>query len=359
VAVCDVDTTRREHAKKLVDDKNGNSDCKAFVDYRELLAMKEIDAVVICTPDHWHLNQVLDSCAAGKDIYCEKPLTLNLSEGPRMIGAVRKHKRVFQTGSQQRTEFDGKFRTACEYVRSGRIGEVLTVHVGVPTSSVFCDLPEEKMEQGLDWDRWLGPAPVRPYNSVLSPRGIHTHYPQWRKYREYSGGGLTDMGAHNFDIAQWGLGKDESGPTEVIPPRDEKAEYGATLLYAGGPRVVHGGPDGITFIGTKGQIHVFRDRLSSIPDDILKVPLKDEDVKLPKAPSQIRNWLDCVKSREKPICDVEIGARSIACAHLCNLAYWHRKRLRWDPAKWEFVGDTEADEWREYERRKGYEAPKV
>ena len=361
VAVCDVDTTRREHAKKLVDDKYGNSDCRAFVDYRELLAIKDIDAVVICTPDHWHAIQVIDACAAGKDIYCEKPLTLTLAEGPRMIEAVRKHKRIFQTGSQQRTEYDGKFRTACEDVRSGRIGQVLTVHVGVPTSSIWCDLPEETMEPGLDWDRWLGPAPVRPYNSILSPRGIHTHYPQWRKYREYSGGGLTDMGAHNFDIAQWGLGMDSSGPTEVIPPRDEKQQYGATLLYNGGagPRIVHGGPDGTTFIGTKGGIYVFRDKLLSIPDSILQEPLKDTDVKLPQAASQIRNWLDCVKSRELPICDVEIGVRSIACAQLCNLGYWNHRRLRWDPNKWEFVGDEEANGWRDYQRRKEYDLPKV
>lgn len=357
VGVCDVDTTRREHAKKLVDDKYGNQDCESTNFYYDLLIKKNVDAVAICTPDHWHINQVVEAAILGKDIYCEKPLTLNLSECQLMIEAVRKGGVVFQTGSQQRTEFHGKFRQACEYVRSGRIGQVLTVHIGVGTSSKPCDLPEETMEPGLDWDRWLGPAPKRPYNSILSPRGIHSHYPQWRQYTEYSGGGMTDMGAHNFDIAQWGLDMDESGPVEVLPPQDEMAEYGATLVYANGVRVIHGGPDGITFTGTKGQIHVFRDRLLSIPESILKEPLKDGDVKLPESPSHIRNWLDCIKNTENPICNVEVGCRSIACAHLCNLAYWHRRPLKWDPAKWEFPGDAEANKWLDYERRRGYELP--
>jgi hypothetical protein len=152
---------------------------------------------------------------------------------------------------------------------------------------------------------------------------------------------------------------DDSGPVEVHPPGDDNAEYGATLVYSNGVRVIHGGPDGITFTGTKGQIHVFRDRLSSIPEDILKEPLKDSDVKLPKATSHIRNWLDCIKATDNPICNVEVGCRSIACAHLCNLAYWHRRKLKWDPTKWEFPGDAEANGWRDYERRKGFELPRV
>lgn len=356
-AVCDVDTTRREHAKKRVDGKYSDSDCRVFNDHRELLARPEIDAVVIGTPDHWHVNQVLDAAAAKKDIYCEKPLTLTLREGKLMMDAVRANDRVFQTGSQQRTEFGQMFVKACEYVRSGRLGRLQTVHVGVGTSSKWCDLGGEGMEPGLDWDRWLGPAPLREYNSILSPRGVINHYPNWRLYREYSGGMMTDFGAHNFDIAQWGMGMDGSGPVEVIPPSDEKAEYGCKLVYANGVEVYHGGPMGITFTGDRGSIYVWRDKLMSTPDGILGEALKDEDVHLPRARSHLDNWFECMLSRERCICDVEVGARSIACAHLCNAAYWSRRRLRWDPEKWEFVGDDKANrELLDRERREGYGA---
>lgn len=359
VAVCDVDTRRRENARAIVDKKYGSKDCAAFVDYHELLAHNDVDAVFIGTPDHWHAAQIIDAAKLKKDIYSEKPLTLKLRECQLVIEAVRKYDVVCQTGSQQRTEYNQQFVKACEYVRSGRIGALQTVHVGVPFSSKACDLPEEAMEPGLDWDRWLGPAPMRAYNSVLSPRGVHTHYPKWREYWEYSGGGMTDFGAHNFDIAQWGMGMDTSGPVRVTPPKDEKSMHGATLTYANGVEVIHGGPFGITFTGTSGIVHVFRDSLVSIPDGILKEPLKDGDVKLPRASSHHGNFIECVKTRKRPICDVEVGARSIACAHLCNLAYWHRRSMKWDPAAWEFPGDAVANGWRDYERRKGYELPAV
>lgn len=359
MAVCDVDTSRRDYSKGAVDKAYGNADCRAFIDYRELLAMPGIDAVVIGTPDHWHGIMVLDAAAAKKDIYCEKPMSLTLGEGKAMIDAVRKHNIVFQTGSQQRTEYGHKFVTACELVRDGKIGKVLTVHVGVGVSSKWCDLPEESMEAGLEWDRWLGPAPVRPYNAILSPRGVHNNYPNWRLYREYSGGMMTDWGAHHFDIAQWGLGMDTSGPVKVTPPPGENDEYGAKLTYPSGIEVIHGGVEGITFTGTSGVISVSRDRLMSIPEGVLKSGLKEGDAKLPRHPGQQANWIECIKTRQRPICDVEVGARSIACAQLCNLAYWNRRELKWDPVAWVFPGDAQANGWRDYERRKGYELPKV
>lgn len=354
VAVCDVDTTRREHAAALVNKASGNTDCRSFVRDTDLLAMPGVDAVVIATPDHWHLNQVLSAALARKDIYCEKPLTLTLLEGKMMIEACRRAGVVFQTGSQQRTEYGHRFVEACDYVRGGRIGRLLTVHVGVPGPSVPCDLPEEPLEPGLDWDRWLGPAPLRPYNSTLSPRGIHTHYPKWREYREYSGGGMTDFGAHNFDIAQWGMNTDHTGPVRVVPPKNEQAMTGAKLVYADGVEVIHGGPFGTTFTGTSGIISVFRDYIASIPEKILKEPLGNADKSLPRAKNHLEDWVACMKSRSRCICDVEVGARSIACAHLCNLVYWHRRPLDWDPAAWEFPGDAQANSWRDYERRAGY-----
>ncbi len=220
------------------------------------------------------------------------------------------------------------------------------------------DLPEEPMELGLDWDRWLGPAPVRPYNSVLSPRGVNTHFPQWRLYREYSGGKLTDWGAHHFDIAQWGLDMDQSGPVEVLPPKLESDQYGAELIYANGVRVIHGGPGGVTFLGEKGLIFVSRDRLECLPDSILKEPLKEEDVTLPRAPNHHADWLACIRDRRRAICDVEVGARSIACAHLANVAYWYKTSATWDPATWTFKNPAH-NAWLDYERRAGYELPKV
>jgi predicted dehydrogenase len=367
LAVCDVDTTRREDAHQMAINRYAERipkgaasvapDITEYLDYRELLARDDIDAVVISTPDHWHAIQIIDACKAGKDIYCEKPLTLTIHEAHTVIQCVRKHQRVLQTGSQQRTEFAGRFRKACEYIRSGRIGRVLNANVGVGSSSSWCDLPQEPMEVGLDWNRWLGPAPVRPYNSLLSPRGVHKHYPQWRQYREYSGGLLTDMGAHHFDIVQWALDMDSSGPIEVHPPRLAGADRGARVVYANGVEVIHGGPTGSTIVGTSGCIAVDRDRLSSTPASILEAPLNDDDVHLPEAKDHHSNWLDCIQSREHPICDVEVGARSITVCHLINLAYWHGRALKWDPANWRFIGDEDADSWLDYQRREGFHLP--
>jgi len=362
LAVCDVDTVRREAAKKLVDEAYGNSDCAAYVEDGDVLARKDIDAVVIATPDHWHAIQVIAACRAKKDIYCEKPLSLSIAEAKRMIDIVREHDRVFQTGSQQRTEFGAIFARACELVRNGRIGKVLNVSVGVGDPSTFCTLPEEPLEPGLEWNRWLGPAAARPYNSVLSPRGVHGHYPKWREYREYSGGYTTDMGAHHFDIVQWALKADESGPLLVTPPLGWKADpnpkpgtaRGAALRYANGTVVTHGGPSGATFIGTDGMIHVDRGRIASVSEEILKTPLGEHDEKLPRPGDHFTDWIDCIRLRRRPVCDVEVGARSVTCCHLINLAYWYGRPLRWDPQTWTFSGDPEAELWKDVPRREGY-----
>ena len=182
LAVCDVDTTRRENAKQTITEKYDKLERKnyggiaTFIDFRELIARKDIDAVCIATPDHWHTIPIIEACKAGKDIYCEKPLTLTIHEAKYCIDAVRKFNRVFQTGSQQRSSKE--FRQAVNYVRSGRIGTIKQVLVDVGGPSKFCDLKEEPMEPGLEWERWLGQAPLRPYNSILSPRGIHNEFPR-------------------------------------------------------------------------------------------------------------------------------------------------------------------------------------
>ena len=275
VAVNDVDTTRRLHHKKLVEDfyaAKGNKDykgCDEYKDFREVIARKDIDAVVIAAPDHWHAYPAVMAANAKKDIYCEKPLSLTIHEARAMVKAVRKNNRVFQTGSMQRSM--SEFWKACSLVRSGRIGQIKEVYVSVGGPSQWCDLPEEPMEPGLDWDFWLGPAPKRPYNSVLSPRGVHQHFPNWRNYREYSGGMMTDWGAHHFDIAQWGLGMDESGPVEILPP-DGKELKRLTYKYANGVVMYHGGLEGygfgVVFVGTNGKVCVDRGKFKTEPESL-------------------------------------------------------------------------------------------
>jgi predicted dehydrogenase len=408
IAVCDVDTTRRERAKKIVDDKYKLLEradypgCDMHTHFGELLARKDIDAVVIGTPDHWHTAIAIEACKAGKDIYCEKPLTLTIHEAKTIIDAVRKHERIFQVGSQQRSE--GPFRQACEYIRSGRLGKISEVHVGIGATSNWCDLPAEVPDPGLDWEQWLGQAPKRAYNQIICRKGLPDSYPfnpGWRDYREYSGGYITDWGAHHFDITQWALDMDHSGPVEARPTTGPDPKFGAQVVYRGSPVgdeivVTHvnkvyeydtlepekrkkGKPttqpttepaklttprhveetNGILFIGDKGKLFVNREMIRSEPESILKEPLTSGDVSLQKTAGHRQNWLECIKSRKLPICDVEIGARSVTVCHLVNLAYWHGKKLTWDPAKWEFPGDEEANGWRTRDRRKGYELPEI
>jgi predicted dehydrogenase len=354
LAVCDVDTTRREHHRKIVEEFYSikrDADfkgCAAYPEFRDLIARKDIDAVVIATPDHWHAYIAIAACKAGKDIYCEKPLSLTIHEARAMVKAARKYNRVFQTGSMQRSS--SEFRRACELVRNGRLGQIKQVIVDVGGPSVPCDLPEEAMEPGLNWDRWLGPAPLRPYNSVLSPRGVHKHFPNWRNYREYSGGMMTDWGAHHFDIAQWGLGMDESGPVDIIPPDDPKATKGLRYVYANGVEMLHGDSGGVLFIGTEGKILVNRGKFEATPESVA-APLGSNALRLYKSDNHAKNFLDCMRTRQKPICDVEIGCRSVTVCHLGNLAYWNHRRLKWDPVKEKFIGDPEANRWLDRPKR--------
>jgi len=363
VAVCEVDRTRREYAAQRVAEHYGNAgapqkSCESYVDFRDVIARDDIDAVCIATPDHWHAIPLIAACQAGKDVYCEKPLTLTIAEAHLCIEAARKHHRIVQTGSQQRSGVFGKFREAVELIRSGRLGEIQRVTVGVGGPSVPCDLPAEEEEPGLAWDLWLGPAPARPYNSILSPRGRHNHFPAWRNYREYSGGGHTDMGAHHYDIVQWALAMDQSGPVKIIPPEDPKAVSGVRYRYANGIEVEHGGPSGCVFHGTNGTLHIDRGMLTSDPAEIVETPLADREVHLPGSPGHHRNWLDCVRSRELPIADVEKGARTVTMIHLGNLAYRHRQVIDWDPRAWQF-GDPAQQAWSDVPRRDPWQLEKA
>ncbi len=349
VAVCDVVDARRDSARKMVEDRyakdKGKGDfkgCPAVVDFRELLDRKDVDAVVIATPDHWHAILCVHAARAGKHIYCEKPLTRTIGEGRKVVEAARKHKIVFQTGSQQRSEYGNLFRKAVEYVRNGRIGKIKTVRVGVSGPAIACDLPEQAVPEGTAWDLWLGPAPKRGYSDVLCPRGVHGHFPAWRNYREYAGGGLADMGAHHFDIAQWALGMDGSGPVRIDPPAG-KATDGLKFTYANGIEMFHGGRGGCTFEGTDGTIYVDRGKLESQPATILEAALPEKGFRVYPSSDHRKNWLECVRSGKDPICPAEVGHRSASVCCLGNIGYWLRRPLRWDPEKERFVDDTEAN----------------
>jgi len=349
VALCDVhkirldDSVERVHKAYAKErDSGAYKGCAALGDFRELIARRDMDAVCIATPDHWHAIPAILAARAKKDVYCEKPLSLTIAESRAMVKAARENNIVFQTGSQQRTEFNGYFRKAVEYVRSGRIGKVKTVRVGVGGPAKPCDLANEATPDGVNWELWNGPSPARAFSHVLCPLDIHKHFPAWRSYREYAGGGLADMGAHHFDIAQWALGMDDTGPVEIHPP--EKGDTGLRFVYANGIEMFHGGPSGTTFEGTDGVIYVDRKGIESTPKSILETPLGEKDHRLPAiAKSHKQNWVDCIKTRQRPVADVEAGARTAQVCQLGNIGYWLRRPLKWDPAKEAFMNDAEAN----------------
>ncbi len=353
VAVCDVDAVKRKRAKDRVEEKYAADrqagtfkGCDEYNEFERLLERKDIDAVLNATPDHWHAIIAIAAARAGKDIYSEKPMTLTVAEAWDTVAAVRRYGRVFQTGSQQRS--DRNFRLACALVRSGRIGKLLKVNVGVAGPSSEAYLPEQPVREGLDWDRWLGPAPWQPYNEE---RCSGSYSGGWRHIRDYSGGMMTDWGAHHFDIAQWGLGMDGSGPVEIVPPKtppairqtpDPEKGEGLVYKYANGVPMYHGGANGVLFTGTDGKIEVNRGYLRTWPDEIGQEPLGANDEHLYISPGHRQDWINCIRSRQRPICDVEVGASSITVCHLGNIAYWLGRPIKWDPKKREIIGDAEA-----------------
>lgn len=367
LAIADVDKMSREQAAgriRHIDVKDKPvADITLYNDYRELLARDDVDAVVICTPDHWHEYPVIDACKAGKDIYCEKPLSLTIDEAWRMVAAVRKHERVFQTGSMQRSSWE--FLRACELVRNGYIGDVQYVHVSVGGPSRWCDLPEEPMPQGLDWDFWLGPAPVRPFNAILRPPHNNS-YPNWRSYREYSGGGMTDFGAHHFDIAQWGLGKDGSCPVKIYAPDGKDIET-LTYEYDNGVKVYHNQAmgikaNGIRFTGSEGWVEVNRGHLQASNAawvDRHRFEFKPSDKRLYKSNGHHNDWLQAIANRTKPICDVETGASTVTMCHLGNIAYWTKSSFAYDPEKKQIIGNEEAAKLMSRDNRSPWTGPKV
>ncbi len=344
-AVCDVDKSHAAATLKLLEGKGIK--CPSLGDYRKLLERKDINAVVVGTPDHWHALTTIHACLAGKDVYCEKPLTLTVVEGRKMVEAARANRRIVQTGSQQRS--DPKYRLTCELVRSGRLGKLQKVIVGLPrVNFTGPPVPDSDPPPELDYDLWLGPAPKRPYNVK------RVHY-LFRFFWDYSGGQMTNFGAHDIDIAQWGLGMDESGPvavegTATFHPEkwyETPSTCRLTYTYANGVTMLVGQvqkdcPGGATFVGTEGSIHITRARLLAKPEGLDKKPLGDKDVRLYQSSNHHRNFLDCVRSRKLPICDVEIGHRSATACHLGSIVLRLGRKIQWDPQKEQIVGDDEA-----------------
>jgi predicted dehydrogenase len=362
VAVCDVDRTHLARAAETVEKRTGRKPAQ-YGDYRKLLEDREVDAVIIGTPDHWHALQTIHACQADKDVYCEKPLTLTLHEGRVMTQVARATKRIVQTGSQQRS--DDKFRLGCELVRNGRIGKVHTVRVGLTYVNFDpTPVPDSEPPPELDYNLWLGPAPWRAYNKN------RVHY-NFRFYWDYSGGQMTNWGAHHLDIAQWGLGADETGPLEIEAtakldpekrfevPVESEINYrypdGVTLHCTQGPDR----KTGTTFEGDKGWVHVNRGNLETSPEDILAEPLPAGATRLYVSKDHMDNWFECIKSRKLPICDVEIGHRSASVCHLGSLAIRLGRKLKWDPENEEFPGDTDANARRHYDYRDPWELPKL
>jgi predicted dehydrogenase len=336
VAVCDLDTDHKKKAAKEV-----GKDCHEYKDFRELLAKEHLDAVIVGTVDHWHALTSIAAMQTGCDVYCEKPLSLTIEEGKAMVKAARKYNRVFQTGSQQRS--DARYRLACELVRNGRIGKVHTVEARIGDNPVGGPFKTGPVPELLDWDFWKGPTADVPYVKE------RCHY-EFRWWYDYSGGKLTDWGAHHNDIAQWGLGKDGSGPVSVtatgVKPSDKPncynchPHFAVTYIYADGTHLVttSDGENGNRFIGDEGWIFVNRERIEASDKKLLEGPLHGETTRLYVSNDHMSNFIDGIRTRRRPICDVEVGHRSVTVCHLGAIALRLGIPLDWDPKAEHFVG---------------------
>ncbi|HEX3657956.1 MAG TPA: Gfo/Idh/MocA family oxidoreductase [Pirellulales bacterium] len=351
-AVADVDQLHREQAALDVQARTGQK-ISIYKDFRDLLDRPDIDAVVIAVPDHWHALAAIAALEAGKDVYCEKPLSLTIEQGRAMVAAARRYGRVFQTGSQQRSDTH-YFRQAHELVRSGAIGRLtkVAVHIGGGPAGVW-QRPQTP-PPSLDWNFWLGPAPYVDY----TPNRCHYLF---RWFADYSGGSITDHGAHQNDIAQWIIGADDSGPTKVEGtgtfhengPSDVPARFHVEFTYGrhgNVPLIFTSDPSprggNLEIYGTDGWLSVSRRRILAEHPEVLTADPLPHDYQARLTDSYVRhyaNWLDCIQSRERPVCDVEIGHRSATICHLAGIALRLRRPLNWDPTAEEFIDDAPAN----------------
>jgi predicted dehydrogenase len=369
VAVCDVDQNRAEAARQRL--AGGNAD--VFKDYRHLLDRKDIDVVTIGTPDHWHTRIAIHALQAGKDVYCEKPLTLTIDEGKLICQVVKATKRVFQVGTQQRSE--GPFAKALAIVRDGRIGKVQRVTVAIGGAPRGGPFPKTDPPPNLDWDMWLGQAPKVDY---IAKR---CHY-EFRWWYEYSGGKMTDWGAHHVDIAHWVIGAADTGPTEIAGEAEHPVElkdgypvaddqYNTALTFNVRCKFADGVElfirhkaeefdNGVMIEGDQGRIFVNRGKLTGkAVDELAEKPLADDAItkvcKGQEHGNHMRNFFACIKTREQPISDVFSHHRALTTCHLANIAIRLGRTLQWDPQKEQIIGDAVANGWQQREQRQGYE----
>lgn len=345
IQIADVSQARADEGVRLVNERRQAAVCGRALHWRLLIANPAIDAVLIGTPDHNHAEPAIAACLAGRHVYCEKPLSLTIAEGRAIADAARSSGVRFQTGSQQRSEFSHFFVRAAEAVRNGRIGALKRITIGVGAPPVPCDLPEQPLPPAIDWEGWLGQAPLRGFHEVLCPVGMHSHYPMWRAYREYCNGGLADMGAHHFDIAQWAMRMDQSGPREVLPPAGEELS-GLRFLYDNGVEMVHGGPTDCTFEGSEGVIECSRGHVKALQGGVeapalLEAPTAQEEA-LPRNSSHVADFLAAIREGRDPICTAETGHRTATICQLAVIGYQVRKPLHWDPAAERFTGANAA-----------------
>lgn len=387
VALADVDANvLAENVDKV--QKNTGKKPDAYKDYREVLARQDIDAVMIATPDHWHTKIAVEAMYAGKDVYCEKPLALTIAEGKLIEKVVKETGRVFQVGTMQRTESDERFLLAVALVKNGRIGKVTKVTCGINGMEASPVIPEIEVPKGLDWDFWLGPAPKVPYRALPELRegyggGVplysNAHY-SFRNWHEYSGGKLTDWGAHHVDIACWALGATDTGPSKINPfkytlPVEYKDghplvadRYNAATNFEIHAQMPNGvqmiitseGDNGILFEGTEGRFFVNRGKITGKPvEDLKSKPLPDgaiEEVYGGKvSENHTANFVDAMRSRKQPISDVWSHNRMLEICHLSNIAMRLGRELTWDPTQREIVGDDQANSFLARENRKGFE----
>jgi len=366
IAGADVYAVKRERFKINADTyyKEAMIDHKVQVyeNYKEILDRKDIDAVIIATPDHWHAIIAVDTCNAGKDIYLEKPLTLTINEGIELVKVVRAKDRILAVGSQQRSDIG--FQHAVNSVKEGKIGELEKVHVfnGSDPYPKSYNLPEESLPAGLNWNLWLGPLPYYHYNKVLNPP-VTTNpmkneefWGGWRWYKEFGGGLMTDWGAHMIDIAQWGMGMDLSGPEHIIPAGVENREF-LTFKYNNGLELTHqafhGDTRGVKFWGSNGWIEVARGYLTA-SDESLLLSVKKEEEPYEGRYGHLINFIDAVKAHKDPVVPVEIGHRTCSACTLANIAYELNRALTWDPGKQSFVNDQDAEKFLQREYFNGY-----
>ena len=341
VALCDVDAGHLKTAREIA----GLDEKSCYNDFRDLISRDDIDAVVVATPDHWHVPVSIAVVKAGKDVYCEKPLTLTIGGGRALADAVKRYGRVLQTGSQQRS--GSEFRNACELVRNGRIGKLHTIKVGIPGNNKKCPPTWETqpVPEGFDYDMWLGPAPWEPYTEQ------RCHY-QFRFVLDYSGGQMTNWGAHYLDIAQWGNGADDTGPVEIEGKGDfpesglftTAKKVDITYTYANGVKLLLKTGGGNTrFEGSEGWVFVTRGKIDAEPKSLLNEKIGPDEIHLYNSRDHKQDFLDCIKSRKDPIASAEIGHRSSTVCHLGNIAMLLGRKVKWDPKKERFINDSAAD----------------